>query len=120
MRDPLRPLMTLPGEAMVFPGVAALSLRGTQPAETGYFYDGVELPQHFHLFAGPSPLFAGRTESVSLYRGEAPLERGRYLQGAVDVAPKPLSDAGEAQLDLINAGAIAGGQLGPARVEAGG
>ena len=52
--DPFRVTMLLNGVAAIASGLSYPVVRGSQPAATGFFPDGVRLPQLYHLLAGPA------------------------------------------------------------------
>ncbi|MFT3712163.1 MAG: hypothetical protein QM817_31350 [Archangium sp.] len=54
MGDPFRVAMLLPGVSSIASGLSYPVVRGAQPAATGFFVDGVKVPQLYHLLAGPA------------------------------------------------------------------
>ncbi len=105
--DPFRVVMLLPGVASVASGISYPVVRGSQPAATGYFIDGVQVPQLFHLFLGPAVVHPDFIDKIDFYPGSAPVRYGRLLGGVVDgAASRPREDRLHASgyADLINAG----------------
>jgi hypothetical protein len=109
MGDPLRSVMQLPGVTSVVSGLAYPVVRGTEPAATAYFLDGVRIPQLFHALAGPSVIHPDFIDQVDFYAGVPPARFGRLLGGAIDATttrpPDHFSITGS--IDLINASAFA-------------
>jgi hypothetical protein len=109
MGDPFRAVMLMPGVSSVVSGVAYPVVRGTAPAATGYFLDGVRVPLLYHLMLGPAVVHPDFIESVDFYPGAPPPEYGRLLGGAIDgKVRRPRDDRwhGTVYADLINAGGL--------------
>ncbi|MHB8873189.1 MAG: TonB-dependent receptor domain-containing protein [Myxococcaceae bacterium] len=106
MGDPFRVAMLLPGVASIASGVAYPVVRGTQPAATGYFLDGVRIPQLYHLVAGPAVVHPDFIDRVDYYSGAVPSSYGRLLGGVIDgrLARAPERMHATLSMDLINAG----------------
>src|SRR5439155_7966867 len=91
--DPMRTLMVMPGVSAIASGLAYPVVRGTQPAATAYFVDGVRVPQLFHTLVGLSVLHPDFIEKIDFYPGLPPVQYGRLLGGAVDAtASRPHDD----------------------------
>jgi TonB family protein len=109
MGDPFRVVMLLPGVSSVVSGVAYPVVRGSQPAATGYFLDGIRVPLLFHLLLGPAVVHPDFIDSVDFYPGAPPVKYGRLMGGAIDgKITRPREDRihATAYADLINAGAF--------------
>jgi hypothetical protein len=106
--DPFKVMMLMPGVASPVSGLGYPVVRGSAPAATGYFLDGVRIPQLFHVFLGPAVINADLVDSIDFYSGGAPLQYGRLLGGAIDghIAKPREGFHAEAQADFINAGAL--------------
>ncbi len=107
--DPFRVVMVMPGVASVVSGVAWPVVRGSSPAATGYFLDGIRVPQLFHLFLGPGVVHPDFIDGVDFYAGGAPAQYSRVLGGVVEgrLARSTEKEVrASAQLDLLNAGAF--------------
>ena len=106
--DPFRVTMLLPGVAAVASGLAYPVVRGTQPAATGFFLDGVRVPQLYHLLAGPSVLAPELVERVDFHSGQVPARFGRLLGGVVEgkLARPPDRVKASVSVDLLSAGAF--------------
>ncbi len=106
--DPFRAVMLLPGVASVASGLSYPVVRGTQPAATGFFLDGVRVPQLYHLLAGPSVLAPDFIDRVDFFTGALPARYGRLLGGAVEakLARPPESLKATVSVDLLSAQAF--------------
>ena len=117
--DPLRVIESLPGVANVAWPAPLYAVRGSNPGNTGFFLDSVEIPTLFHLALGPSvihPYFFG---GLDFFPGGYPARFGRYVGGIVtaETRPPPIDQAhGSVDVRLFDAGAmvsapIAGGAV---------
>ncbi len=109
--DPLKVMMLMPGVSAAASGVGYPVVRGSAPAATGYFIDGVRIPQLFHDLIGPAVVNADLIDSIDFYAGGAPAQYGRLLAGVIDAhltRPREGLHA-EAQVDLIHAGGLVEG-----------
>lgn len=110
MGDPFRVVMLLPGVTSLMSGIAYPVVRGSQPAATGYYIDGIRVPQLFHLFLGPAVIHPDFIDSMDFYAGVAPAEFGRLMGGVIN---GKISKPREGRLyatgyaDFINAGLFA-------------
>jgi hypothetical protein len=106
--DPFRVPMLLPGVASVASGLSYPVVRGTQPAATGFFLDGVRVPQLYHLLAGPSVIAPEFIERVDFYTGDVPARFGRLLGGVVEgrLAAPPKRLTASVSVDLLSAAAF--------------
>jgi hypothetical protein len=107
--DPLRIIESLPGVATVAWPAPIYAVRGSNPGNTGYFLDDVQIPMLFHLALGPSvihPYFFG---GIDFYPGGYPCRYGRYVGGVVAAQTRaPPEDTWHATADLrlFDAGAM--------------
>lgn len=119
--DPLRAVEAEPGVIPIVSGLPSFFVRGAPPANVGYFIDGIEVPLLYHAFFGPSVLHPGVIDNVKLYGGAPPVEYGRFAGPVVAADVKPLARrfTGEANVRLVDAGALVeapfGGCDGPER-----
>lgn len=106
--DPFRAVMLLPGVAAIASGLSYPVVRGTQPGATGFFLDGVRVPQLYHLLAGPSVFAPELVERVDFYSGAVPARFGRLLGGVVEarLARPPERLSVSASVDLLSASAF--------------
>lgn len=109
MGDPFRVVMLLPGVSTIISGVAYPVVRGSQPAATGYFLDGVRVPILFHLLLGPAVVHPDFIEAIDFYPGAPPPQFGRLLGGVIEGKISRARDDRvhtTGYVDLINAGAF--------------
>jgi TonB family protein len=81
--QPLRVVMLLPGVVTAASGLSYPVVRGSLPAATGYFLDGVRMPQLYHLMGAASVVHNDFIESVDFYPANAPTRYGRISGGVV-------------------------------------
>ncbi|MGQ0506795.1 MAG: TonB-dependent receptor domain-containing protein [Myxococcaceae bacterium] len=109
MGDPFRVVMLMPGVSSVVSGLAYPVVRGSQPAATGYFLDGIRVPLLLHLFLGPAVVHPDFVDGIDFYPGAAPPQYGRLLGGVIDGRISRAREEGfhgSVYADLINAGAF--------------
>ncbi len=107
--QPLRVVMLLPGVVTPASGLSYPVVRGSLPAATGYFLDGVRMPQLYHLMAANSVVHADFIDRIDFYPANAPTRYGRISGGVVaaEVA-KPRDDRLHATIavDLLQSNAL--------------
>lgn len=115
--DPLRALDVLPGVTPTATGYPFFFVRGSPPANVGYFIDGVRVPLLYHVGLGPSVVHPGLVSRVDLHAGGYPAEYGRSAGGIVTAESTPPNPDlhGEGSVRVIDSGALvesgfAGGQ----------
>lgn len=81
--EPLRVVMLLPGVVTPASGLSYPVVRGSLPAATGFFLDGVRVPQLYHLLAGSSVVHPDFIESIDFYAANAPTRYGRISGGVI-------------------------------------
>lgn len=81
--QPLRVVMLLPGVVTPISGLSYPVVRGSTPAATGYFLDGVRMPQLYHLMAANSVVHPDFIDGVDFYPSNAPTRYGRISGGVV-------------------------------------
>ncbi len=107
MGDPFRVVMLMPGVASIASGVSYPVVRGSQPAATGYFIDGVRVPMLYHLLLGPAVVHPDFVDTIDFHPGVAPARYGRLIGGVVDGhVSRPREDRPHASVyaDLLNSG----------------
>ncbi|PTL83236.1 TonB family protein [Vitiosangium sp. GDMCC 1.1324] len=107
MGDPFRVMMLMPGVSSMLSGISYPVVRGSQPASTGYFLDGIRVPILFHLFLGPAVIHPDFIDTIDFYAGNPSTQYGRLTGGAVEgKLTRPRDDRvhGSAYADFINAG----------------
>ncbi len=93
--DPLQVLNSIPGISTV--GVSSQpSVQGGLGDETGYYFDGVELLEPFHLkdfYSLISGISSETVANIDVYTGSYPSKYGNKLSGIVEITPyDPLSE----------------------------
>ncbi|WP_236518558.1 TonB-dependent receptor domain-containing protein [Sandaracinus amylolyticus] len=83
MGDPLRAIESLPGVVPIANGVPYAFIRGSPPAGTLYVYDGIPMPQLFHLALGPAVVHPRMLGAIELHAGAAPARWGRHIGGVI-------------------------------------
>ena len=105
--DPFRVVMLMPGVGSLASGISYPVVRGSQPAATGFFLDGVRIPLLYHLLLGPAVVHPDFLDTVDFYPGTPPVRFGRLLGGAVEGRlSRPREDRfhATAYADLLNSG----------------
>ncbi len=107
--EPLRVIMLLPGVASMGSGLSYPVVRGSVPAATGFYIDGIRVPQLFHLLAGPAVVHPAFIDQIDFYPANAPVRFGNITGGVVSASSTPPRKSLhlEGYVDLINAGAYA-------------
>jgi hypothetical protein len=105
--DPIRVIENLPGLARApFIG-GALIVRGANPADSGVYFDGVEIPLLYHFGGLTSVVNAEFLEDISFYPGGFGAYYGRATAGIVDVSSRKLrlkGCRGYGEFDVFDAG----------------
>lgn len=107
--DPFRAILTLPGVSNIISGVGFPVVRGAAPASTGWFVDGVRIPQLFHFFLLSAVIHPRFIEGISFYPSAYPADYGRLTGGVVAAQTaqgKQDHARGEISVDWINTGAF--------------
>lgn len=81
--EPLKVIMLLPGVVTPASGLSYPVVRGALPAATGFYLDGVKVPQLYHLLAGGSVVHPDFIESIDFYPANAPTRYGRISGGVI-------------------------------------
>jgi len=107
--DPVRVIENMPGLARVPGGLGgALLVRGSQPADTAVFIDGVPVPLLYHFGGLTSVVNAQFLERIDFFPGGFGARYGRATAGIVDVVSRDLDcqmvrGAGEVSVMLASA-----------------
>lgn len=88
--DPILVVENLPGVARPAAGSGNIIVRGSGPADTGVFIDGVEVPIIFHFGGLKSVLPIDVVESVDFYPGNFSVFYGRGTGGVFDAKIRAL------------------------------
>jgi hypothetical protein len=107
--DPLRVLGSLPGVVQIAWPAALYVVRGANPGNTGFFLDGIRVPELFHLGLELSVIHPYLIDGVDFYPGGSPANYGPYVSGimaARTVAPPPDRVHAAADVTVFDAGGI--------------
>ncbi len=105
--DPFRVVMLMPGVGSLASGLSYPVVRGSQPASTAFFVDGIRVPMLYHLLLGSAVVHPDFIESLDFHAGLPPVRYGRVLGGAVEGhVRRPLENRvhATAYMDLLNSG----------------
>lgn len=107
--DPFRTIESLPGVAAVAWPAPIYAIRGSNPGNTGYVLDDLQVPLLFHLLLGPAVVHPGLFAGLELYPGGYPARYGRYVGGLVTAQTRsPPEDRVRGTVDarLFDAGVL--------------
>ncbi len=105
--DPFRVVMLMPGVGSLASGLSYPVVRGSQPASTGFFIEGIRIPMLYHLLLGSAVVHPDFIESLDFHPGLPPVQYGRLLGGAVEGhirRPRENRLHATAYMDLLNSG----------------
>ncbi len=108
--DPLRVIGLLPGVLQIAWPASLYVVRGANPGNTGFFLDGIRVPELFHLALPRSVIHPYLIEGVEFYPGGGPANYGPYVSGimaARTAAPPADRVHASADVTVYDAGAIA-------------
>jgi hypothetical protein len=116
--DPLRILDALPGVIPIASGVPYVYVRGAPPSSTGYVYDGIPLPQLYHVGFGPAVIHPRATGAVRFQAGVPQARYGRRAGGLLLAEGTPYDQTfdAEVELRLLDIGGWVQGKLGKGAV----
>jgi hypothetical protein len=107
--DPMRVLASLPGVVQIAWPAALFVVRGANPGNTGFFLDGIRIPELFHLGLELSVIHPYLIDGVDFYPGGSPANYGPYVSGIVaarTVAPPADRVHASADVTVFDAGGI--------------
>lgn len=107
--DPFRVVGLLPGVTSPLPILPLYAVRGASPGMTGYFLDGMRLPQLFHMFAGGGVVHAGLVDRLDFFPGAYDVTLGRFAGGVISAETRPArrdKNHFEAELRLYDVSAL--------------
>jgi TonB family protein len=88
--DAVAVVQMLPGVARAPYGLGLLSVRGTLPADTRGYLDGISIPNVFHFGGLPiSVVNADALSGIDFYPGNSSARFGRALGGTVELRSRP-------------------------------
>lgn len=111
--DVIKVIQNLPGVARAPFGIGLLVVRGSDPADTQVFFDGIPIPLVYHFGGLTSVISSDVIEGLDFYPGNFGTRFGRATGGAVEIRSKEPRDAfhGLAQVDLYDGRAQVEGKL---------
>lgn len=99
--DPIQVVENLPGVARAQQGTGQIIVRGSGPADTGVYVNGVDIPLIYHFGGLRSVIPADIIESIDFYPGNYSVYYGRKTGGIFDAKVKRLKpDAVHGSLDV--------------------
>jgi TonB family protein len=107
MGDPLAVIQNFAGVARAEAGSGAIIVRGSAPADTQIFVDGVTVPIIYHFGGIRSVLPVGMIDNLEFYPGNFSPYYGRATGGIVDVSIKklkPKKAGGYFDVNLLDSG----------------
>ena len=93
--DPFRVVSLLPGVSSPLPGLPIYAIRGASPGTSGFFLDGMRLPQLFHLLIGGAVVYANLVEQVDFFPSGYDAAIGRLAGGAISATTRPAREDGQ-------------------------
>jgi len=113
--DPVRAIQNLPGLSRPPFGSGQLLVRGTDPEDTAYYIDGLEVPLVFHFTAISTVVSAQMVDEISFFPGSWGVRYGRAIGGVVDLSTDqtlPRRGRTEVGADLFQASVFSKYRLG--------
>lgn len=113
--DPIRVIQSLPGAARSPFGSGLLIIRGSDPADSTVYVDGIRIPYIYHLGGYESVINPDLVQSVDYLPGGFGVQYGRSTGGIVDASlRKQFPDRIQAKwsTDLLDTGVLVMGSLG--------
>jgi hypothetical protein len=113
--DPIRVVQTLPGAARTPFGTGFLVIRGSNPADSGVYVDGIRIPYIYHIGGFESVINPDLVAAVDYIPGGFGARYGRSTGGVVDVATRrefPERTHVTWSTDLLDSGALVTGTVG--------
>jgi hypothetical protein len=93
--DPFRTIAMLPGVATPLPLLPYFVIRGASPGTSGYFIDGMRVPQLFHFLVGGGVVHGRLIDRLDFYPGAYDASFGRYAGGIIDAETRPAREKGQ-------------------------
>lgn len=118
--DPFRAIEALPGVTPVVSGLPFFYIRGAPPNDNAYLVDGIRVPLLFHVGIGEGVIHPALIDRVDFYPGGAPAAYGGAAGAVIDGRTREpaTSPHGEANVRLVDAGALVESPLGDGRASA--
>ena len=112
--DALRAIQNMPGTARSAMGGGEIIVRGSNHADSGFYYDNVEAPWLYHFGGLTSVINSDLLENIDFYPGNFSVRYGRATGGIIDVqtrAPKSDRFHGYIDVDAWDAGLLLEGPV---------
>jgi TonB family protein len=111
--DVIKVIQNLPGVARSPFGIGLLVVRGSDPADTAVFLDGVPVPVVYHFGGLTSVVSSDMIDALDFYPGNFGTRFGRAKGGVVEIRTRDPKDTfhGLAQVDLYDGRAQVEGPL---------
>jgi len=93
--DPFRVIGLLPGVSTPLTLLPYYVIRGASPGTSGFFIDGMRVPQLFHFLAGGGVVHGRLVDRLDFYPGAYDASFGRYAGGIVDSETRPARKDGQ-------------------------
>ena len=91
--DAVKVVQALPGVGRPTMGNGDIIVRGSRPWDSGYFINGLRIPQLYHFGGMKSTYNAEALETVDFYPGGTGVRHGGYTSGIIELVPrKPRTD----------------------------
>lgn len=99
--DPFRVIGLLPGVATPVTLLPIYVIRGASPGTSGFFLDGMRVPQLFHFMVGGGVVHGRLIDRLDFYPGVYDVSFGRYSGGIIDAETRPArTDGHHAEFEL--------------------
>jgi len=113
--DPLHAVASMPGVAQPIPLLPVFVVRGSSPGASGFFLDGLRVPELFHSLMGGGMVHPRLLDRIDFHPGAYGVEFGRYVGGVVDAETRPArgdGSHGEAEVRPYEVSALGEARLG--------
>ncbi len=113
--DSVRVVQNLPGAARVPYSLGFLIIRGASPFDSGYFLEGMQIPNLYHFLGVTAAINADFLDSIEYLPGGYSVRYGRLLGGIVNLDLRDMYDGpvhGYLDTDLIDTTVMVRGTAG--------
>lgn len=107
--DPFRVIGLLPGVATPLPMLPMFAVRGASPGMSGFYIDGMRVPQLFHMLIGGGVIHPGLIDQIEFHPGAYDVRFGRQNGGVATASTRPVPNDRhhlEAELRLLDVSAL--------------
>ncbi len=115
--DPFRAIEALPGVVPVVSGLPFFYVRGAPPNDNAYLVDGIRVPLLFHVGIAEGVIHPALIDHIDFYPGAAPAAYGGSAGAVINGQTRDPAAVphGEANVRLLDAGALVESPLGDGR-----